>query len=149
MNSDTQAAASAVDAAYPPELERFEDVLVRARRAACELPPDGPRIGFALSGGGIRSATFCLGVFQALAKAKTGKPGGLLGSIDFLSTVSGGGYFGSFLGRLFARAHIKGVAEVAEVLTGNEHPAKARPRSVSCATTAATSRRAVRAICSR
>ncbi len=85
---------------------------------------DGPRIGFGLSGGGIRSATFCLGVFQALAKAKTGKPGGLLGRIDFLSTVSGGGYFGSFLGRLFAREHIQGVADVANVLTGAEHPAK-------------------------
>ncbi len=122
--NDTQPAAASADAAYPPELERFEDALVRQRRAACELPPDGPRIGFALSGGGIRSATFCLGVFQALARAKTGKPGGLLGRIDFLSTVSGGGYFGSFLGRLFAREHMRGVADVASVLTGDEHPAQ-------------------------
>jgi len=85
------------DAAYPPELERLEDALVRQRRDACDLPKDGPRIGFGLSGGGIRSATFCLGVFQALAKARTGKPGGLLGRIDFVSTVSGGGYFGDLL----------------------------------------------------
>jgi hypothetical protein len=47
--------------------------------------------GLACSGGGIRSATFCLGVAQALA------PRGLLPRIDYLSTVSGGGYFGSFL----------------------------------------------------
>src|SRR5262249_29689607 len=48
-------------------------------------------VGLALSGGGIRSATFCLGVVQVLAKR------GLLKYVDFLSTVSGGGYTGSFL----------------------------------------------------
>ncbi len=47
--------------------------------------------GLAFSGGGIRSATFSLGVTQALAKS------GLLSSFDYLSTVSGGGYLGSFL----------------------------------------------------
>ncbi|HEV8242236.1 MAG TPA: GMC oxidoreductase [Thermoanaerobaculia bacterium] len=54
-------------------------------------------VGLALSGGGIRSATYCLGALQALAKK------GRLRGIDFLSTVSGGGYTGSFLGRLFTR----------------------------------------------
>ena len=44
-------------------------------------------------GGGIRSATFGLGVLQGLAKAS------LLPRIDFLSTVSGGGYIGSFLSK--------------------------------------------------
>lgn len=44
-----------------------------------------------LSGGGIRSATFGLGVIQALAKH------GLLDKFDYLSTVSGGGYVGSWL----------------------------------------------------
>jgi hypothetical protein len=48
-------------------------------------------IGLALSGGGIRSATFCLGAIQVLAERK------LLRGVDFLSTVSGGGYTGSFL----------------------------------------------------
>ena len=47
--------------------------------------------GLALSGGGIRSATFALGVMQALAKA------GVLERMDYLSTVSGGGYIGSAL----------------------------------------------------
>jgi hypothetical protein len=46
--------------------------------------------GVALSGGGIRSATFCLGVLQSLASH------GLLPHIDFLSTVSGGGYIGGW-----------------------------------------------------
>ena len=48
-------------------------------------------IGLAFSGGGIRSATFNLGVLQALARMK------LLGKFDYLSTVSGGGYIGSWL----------------------------------------------------
>jgi hypothetical protein len=48
-------------------------------------------IGLALSGGGIRSATFGLGVVQVLADK------GLLKEVDFLSTVSGGGYTGCFL----------------------------------------------------
>ena len=48
------------------------------------------RVGLALSGGGIRSATVNLGVLQARA----GK--GLLGRFHYLSTVSGGGYVGGF-----------------------------------------------------
>jgi hypothetical protein len=48
-------------------------------------------VGLAFSGGGIRSATFNLGVLQALGDA------GLVGHIDYLSTVSGGGYIGSWL----------------------------------------------------
>jgi len=48
-------------------------------------------VGAGFSGGGIRSATFCLGVTQVLADR------GLLKDVDFLSTVSGGGYTGSFL----------------------------------------------------
>jgi patatin-like phospholipase len=52
---------------------------------------DGQFVGLALSGGGIRSATFSLGVLQALSKS------GWLEKIDYLSTVSGGGYIGSSL----------------------------------------------------
>ena len=48
-------------------------------------------MGLALSGGGIRSATFGLGILQALAEQ------GLLKYFDYLSTVSGGGYLGSWL----------------------------------------------------
>lgn len=47
--------------------------------------------GLALSGGGIRSATFCLGILQVLVRRK------LFPQFDYLSTVSGGGYIGSFL----------------------------------------------------
>jgi hypothetical protein len=48
-------------------------------------------VGIALSGGGIRSATFCLGVLEAL------KEGDRLRYVDYLSTVSGGGYIGAWL----------------------------------------------------
>jgi hypothetical protein len=44
-----------------------------------------------LSGGGIRSATFGLGMLQALARH------GLLDQFQYLSTVSGGGYVGAWL----------------------------------------------------
>jgi predicted acylesterase/phospholipase RssA len=47
--------------------------------------------GLAFSGGGIRSATFNLGVLQGLAQ------GNCLRGVDYLSTVSGGGYIGSWL----------------------------------------------------
>lgn len=48
-------------------------------------------IGLAISGGGIRSATFGLGVLEALNEKK------LLKKVDYLSTVSGGGYIGAWL----------------------------------------------------
>jgi hypothetical protein len=50
-----------------------------------------PRAALCLSGGGIRSASFSLGVIQALARH------GLLTRFHYLSTVSGGGYIGSWL----------------------------------------------------
>jgi hypothetical protein len=49
------------------------------------------RAGLCLSGGGIRSATFALGILQGLARC------GLLDKFHYLSTVSGGGYIGSWL----------------------------------------------------
>ena len=52
-------------------------------------------LGLAFSGGGIRSATISLGVAQVLARHKR------LLDFDYLSTVSGGGYIGSFLISLF------------------------------------------------
>lgn len=48
-------------------------------------------VRLSLSGGGIRSATFCLGVIQGLSQH------GILKAVDYLSTVSGGGFIGSCL----------------------------------------------------
>src|ERR1700746_1982457 len=49
------------------------------------------RSALCISGGGIRSATFALGAIQGLAQS------GILSMFDYLSTVSGGGYIGSWL----------------------------------------------------
>ncbi len=46
-------------------------------------------VGLALSGGGVRSAAFCLGALQALNAE------GRIEDIDYVSTVSGGGYMGA------------------------------------------------------
>ena len=48
-------------------------------------------LGVSFSGGGIRSATFNLGVAQGLAEQD------LWPQVDYLSTVSGGGYIGTWL----------------------------------------------------
>lgn len=50
-----------------------------------------PLSALCISGGGIRSATFALGVIQAFAE------NGILAGFDYLSTVSGGGYIGGWL----------------------------------------------------
>ena len=60
--------------------------------------------GVCFSGGGIRSATFNLGVLQAIAAA------GKLGNIDYLSTVSGGGYIHLFLATWIHRRKLAHVA---------------------------------------
>ncbi len=72
--------------------------------------PDGTYSALCLSGGGIRSAAFSLGVLQALARA------GLLAKFDFLSTVSGGGYVGSWLSTWIHR-HPDGVTGVVKELS--------------------------------
>src|SRR6185437_7832564 len=73
----------------PQEQEALAD-----RRRLNEIDWDQPTIGLALSGGGVRSATFCIGLLRALAK------NGVLRRFDYLSTVSGGGYAGAAFGRL-------------------------------------------------
>src|SRR6267143_6035718 len=62
-----------------------------------------------LSGGGIRSATFGLGVLQGLAHNN------LLDKFCYLSTVSGGGYVGGWLSAWIHR-HPQGVEGVAAEL---------------------------------
>ena len=61
-------------------------------RAGCEPPVSViDAVGLALSGGGIRSAAVSLGVLQALNHHDA------LRNVDYLSTVSGGGYMGTSL----------------------------------------------------
>lgn len=63
-------------------------------------------VGIGFSGGGIRSATINLGIAQALHRR------GMFDHIDFMSTVSGGGYLGSSLSALM-RQRIPTESEVA------------------------------------
>ena len=61
-----------------------------------------PTVGLALSGGGVRSATFALGLVRGLAAQ------GLLRRMDYLSSVSGGGFTAAMLGRLVCALGIDG-----------------------------------------
>ncbi|HKO35583.1 MAG TPA: patatin-like phospholipase family protein [Pyrinomonadaceae bacterium] len=74
--------------------EEQKEITTRRERQfyAREKDPDSSQdcVGLALSGGGIRSATFCLGFLQELNQLK------LLRVFDYLSTVSGGGYVGGW-----------------------------------------------------
>jgi len=91
---------------------------IKRSRAARDCPPGEPgedSLGVAFSGGGIRSATFNLGVLQTLARH------GLLRRIDYLSTVSGGGYIGSWLQAWIQRTP-GGVNEIERQLSGDEPP---------------------------
>ena len=68
-----------------------EEELLRKRRKKLKLEDSTDKIGIALSGGGIRSATLNLGLLEAFNKK------GLLKRADYLSSVSGGGYINSFV----------------------------------------------------
>jgi hypothetical protein len=78
-----------------------------------------------LSGGGIRSAVFSLGVAQELARR------GLLQRFDYLSTVSGGGYFGGFLSA-WSHRHPRGLDGVSAALAAKDpSPSKLDPEPSS------------------
>ena len=74
-----------------------ELLLVQGRRSD-DTPADRNLAGLAISGGGIRSATFGLGILEGM------KSFGLLKKLDYLSTVSGGGYIGAWLSANCKRA---------------------------------------------
>lgn len=73
------------------------DEVRAAERNQLGLASSRPALGLALSGGGIRAATFSLGLLQGLAEQR------LLAKFHYLSTVSGGGYIGSWLSALIHR----------------------------------------------
>jgi hypothetical protein len=72
----------------PPSVDDTAAKTARKDRTNSDLT------GLALSGGGIRSASFGLGVLQGL---HVGVDAVGIDGIDYLSTVSGGGYIGSAL----------------------------------------------------
>ncbi|MEA2326378.1 MAG: hypothetical protein QOE68_1337, partial [Thermoanaerobaculia bacterium] len=85
---------------------------------------DDARTALCISGGGIRSATFALGVIQGLASAK------ILDKFHYLSTVSGGGYIGSWLSS-WARRHSEGITGVQDdlIVADNSVSGHASPNS--------------------
>lgn len=93
--------ADGAEVRLPAEILRDELDYIRDRRRSHDPDAEGGLVpeagtgndltGVALSGGGIRSATFNLGLLQALSR------GGLFRHVDYLSTVSGGGFIGSAL----------------------------------------------------
>ena len=81
-----------VDDATAEAVYRAERDEIQRRRGSSDADKNPEDLtGLALSGGGLRSATFALGAIHGLAK------NGVLPNFDYLSTVSGGGYAGSFL----------------------------------------------------
>jgi hypothetical protein len=77
--------AEVVDTAKMLEQERAAVSTLRGKGVGSRW------IGLALSGGGIRSASFAMGVMQGFEAR------GVMKAFDYLSTVSGGGYIGSSL----------------------------------------------------
>lgn len=117
-DDELEAALRTVECAVPfDSVFRRELQEISARRTSFGLPaPAAPDplqwaaqlklCGLAFSGGGIRSATFNLGILQGLASA------GWLKRFDYLSTVSGGGYVGSWLAAWIKReGSLKKVAD--------------------------------------
>ena len=79
--------------------DELESIKLRRQRAGLDVPKDADEAretltGLALSGGGIRSASFNLGLLQALHRFN------VLRLFDYMSIVSGGGYIGSYLSSL-------------------------------------------------
>ena len=102
---------------FPAELDYVAD----RRRSVGDgrpLPPgpgdistDNDLEGVALSGGGIRSASFGLGFLQSLGPE-------LFRRIDYLSTVSGGGFIGSSISALMANSFYRRERATAHPETG-------------------------------
>jgi hypothetical protein len=89
MQAETAAILAARDAARAPR--EASDIAVVSAEEPRVWFRSSDIVGLSLSGGGIRSATFNLGLLQELAAR------GILPVVDYLSTVSGGGYVGGFL----------------------------------------------------
>jgi hypothetical protein len=102
-----------------PELRKLFDL--RATDSFRKLHEQQLR-ALCLSGGGIRSATFALGVIQGLART------GLLDQIDYLSTVSGGGYTGGWLSAWIARTSMPQV--MAQLRQRTQRPLDPEPAPV-------------------
>src|SRR5262249_26780187 len=111
-----EAAVSGTPENFPSHVAPATVVTAPTRDVPALKKLPGNCVGLALSGGGIRSATYCMGVLQALVATK------VLTQVDLMAIVSGGVYTVCFLGRQFTRqgANVpKKVERVEEVLSNN------------------------------
>jgi hypothetical protein len=99
------------DFSYEPSDPKLTETERRAELFQKVHQETKPFSALCISGGGIRSATFALGALQSLADRN------ILGKFDYLSTVSGGGYIGSWLTAWIQRAG--GYDKVAPMLKRN------------------------------
>jgi len=86
------------DFSYTPSDPKLSETERRAELFQKVHKETQPLSALCISGGGIRSATFALGALQSLADHN------VLDKFDYLSTVSGGGYIGSWLTAWIQRA---------------------------------------------
>jgi hypothetical protein len=108
---------------YPPSKWLLEQELIARGQWDPEQPAEDVYFlaeslnlkGICFSGGGIRSATFNLGALQGLAALDK------LGSFDYLSTVSGGGYIHQFLASWISHENIDKVERLLQPLP-RTHP---------------------------
>lgn len=110
MNQIARQPAVVSDTTLSAVMSEEADYIENRRRVS---KVDGEKLtGLALSGGGIRSATFSLGILQALSRQ------GFTKHLDYLSTVSGGSYIGSFFGALYLDPQSRTVAGAPPPPTG-------------------------------
>jgi hypothetical protein len=80
------------------------------------------RSALCLSGGGVRSAIFNLGILQGLARC------GLLDKFDYLSTVSGGGFIASWLSAWIHRENGNVNTVVTQLAKTPDNPLETEPK---------------------
>ena len=105
--------------AFPETFERVHEIRLAAMYKRLHANHQN---ALCLSGGGIRSGTFALGLLQGLARHN------LLQHFKYLSTVSGGGYIGSWLTAWIHR-HPEGLAGVTKNLSNKAPESKVDPDS--------------------
>ena len=106
--------------AYPRVIKRIYDLRLADIITRIHAVPGPPRAALCLSGGGIRSGTFALGVLQGLARHD------LLRHFHYLSTVSGGGYVGSWF-TAWCHRHPRGLEGVSGELRSLRTSKKVEP----------------------
>jgi hypothetical protein len=111
---------------YPAQSENLKQLyaLVGAPPSNGAEAPPPPLSALCLSGGGIRSATFNLGVIQALARI------GILEKFDYLSSVSGGGYIAGWLRAWISRTSVENVVEELRRPDSGSNPLEPEPDAI-------------------